>query len=101
MATTASVFSPTLPVLAESFNRSLLAENKSPKTIKAYLGRAHLGHRACLDLAFGNAPLPERLKTSVTVIRRRRLPPRQLIRDERLYMFPLDSAGRMAFQDDG
>ena len=37
MATTASVFSPTLPVLAESFKRSLLAENKSPKAIKAYL----------------------------------------------------------------
>jgi len=37
MPTKTELVSPTLAVLSESFKRSLLAENKSPKTIKSYM----------------------------------------------------------------
>ncbi len=37
MATKTASVSPTLAVLGESFHRSLLAENKSPMTVKAYM----------------------------------------------------------------
>ena len=37
MATKTAVYSPSISELAESFHRSLAAENKSPRTITAYI----------------------------------------------------------------
>lgn len=50
MVVQVSTLSPTLlTVLGESFRRSLLAENKSPKTIKAYLEALRLFDRYAAD----------------------------------------------------
>lgn len=42
-------FSPTLTVLGKSFHRTLLAENKSPNTVKAYLEALRLFDRFAAD----------------------------------------------------
>ncbi len=49
MATKTVSVCPTLAVLGESFHRSLLAENKSPMTIKAYLEALRLFDRYAAD----------------------------------------------------
>ena len=45
MITKSVTLSPTLAELGESFRRSLLAENKSPKTVKAYMEALRLPDR--------------------------------------------------------
>ena len=49
MATKTATFSPTLTDLGASFHRSLLAENKSPKTVKAYMEALRLLDRFLAD----------------------------------------------------